>query len=124
MRIIGNSISIILQAVIFSIFGIIIMLLNQWLGNDGNEWLIAAGSLVLFSILNLIIGLKTSNYKHYISISSLVWVVLFFDLLLDALLISNIGLREYDPMLKNYIIAFGFHIIVNIVFLTIKAKKG
>jgi hypothetical protein len=123
MRVIGNNIPIILQAVIFSVFGIILMLLNRWFGSNGSEWLIAAASLVLFSIFNIIIGLKTSNYKHYISISFLVWVVLFFDLLLDALLISKVGLREYDPILKNYIIAFGFHFIVNIVFLTIKANK-
>ncbi len=115
--------SVFLQAVLVSVLSIIIMIINRIYGEAGFEWLIAAGGLGLFSLVNIFIGRKLPKVNYYISISFLIWTILFFDLLFDAWLISKISLRIFDPGLKNFILALGFHILLNFAWFIIKKRR-
>lgn len=115
--------SVFFQALIISVLSIIIMIINRISGKAGDEWLIAALGLGVFSVINIFFAKKPPKIKHYISISFLIWTILFFDLLLDAWLISRLSLRSYDPGLKFFMIALAFHILLNFVLFITKKHK-
>jgi hypothetical protein len=115
--------SVFFQAVLVSVLSIILMIINRIYGEAGDEWLIASGSLGIFSLVNIFFARKSPKVNFYISISFLIWTILFFDLLFDAWLISSVSLRIYDPGLKYFILALGFHILLNFVLFIIKKRR-